>query len=66
MLASIAGAPIARKLGGQRFYGHFLQRYNEAIALDYVIPFRVLPPARDSGFFVRVQQMLRGRCGDRW
>ena len=34
---------------GQSWYVQVLHRYNEAIALDYVIPFRVIMPAARSG-----------------
>ena len=34
---------------GQAWYVQVLHRYNEAIALDYVIPFRVIMPAAKSG-----------------
>ncbi len=33
----------------QAWYVQVLRRYNEAIALDYVIPFRVITPAEKSG-----------------
>ncbi len=58
----------------QAYYVQILQRYNEAIALDYVIPFRVLTPEKQgsgdtdpvhhlnlAGFVNRVQGMLRAR-----
>lgn len=31
------------------FYGQVLRKANEAIALDYIVPFRVLHPAQSSG-----------------
>jgi hypothetical protein len=34
---------------GQAWYVQVLHRYNEAIALDYVIPFRVIMPAAKGG-----------------
>jgi hypothetical protein len=34
---------------GQAWYVQVLHRYNEAIALDYVIPFRVIMPASKGG-----------------
>lgn len=62
------------------WYVQVLHRYNEAIALDYVIPFRVITPAPrqgqagDSndpvltinlgGFRARVEEMLRARRQD--
>lgn len=64
----------------QAWYVQILQRYNEAIALDYVIPFRVLTPeARPGGgpessdpvhainlggFVGRVQSMIAQRAKD--
>lgn len=63
----------------QAWYYQILQRYNEAIALDYVIPFRVITPAPRGGdpasgdpvhainlgsFTARVQAMLRARRVD--
>lgn len=63
----------------QAWYVQVLQRYNEAIALDYVVPFRVITPAPRGGdagsndpvhtvnlasFSARVQQMLRARRTD--
>ncbi len=63
----------------QAWYVQILQRYNEAIALDYVIPFRVITPAPRGGdsasndpvhtinlasFSSRVQAMLRARRVD--
>jgi hypothetical protein len=63
----------------QAWYYQMLQRYNEAIALDYIVPFRVITPAPKGGdpssgdpvhtinlssFSARVQQMLRARRSD--
>ena len=64
----------------QVWYCQLLHRYNEAIALDYVIPFRVLTPAPNSssnpeagdplmnmdlgGFSAEVRGMLRKRRRD--
>jgi hypothetical protein len=63
----------------QAWYYQILHRYNEAIALDYVIPFRVITPAPRGGdaqsadpvhtinlsnFTARVQAMLRARRTD--
>jgi len=64
----------------QAWYCQVLHRYNEAIALDYVVPFRVLTPAPSSssnpeagdplmnmdlgGFSSQVQSMLRKRRRD--
>lgn len=63
----------------QAWYTQILHRYNEAIALDYVIPFRVITPAPRGGdsqsadpvhtinlsnFSARVQAMLRARRTD--
>lgn len=63
----------------QAWYVQVLMRYNEAIALDYVVPFRVVTPAPKGGdsasgdpvhtinlsnFTSRVQQMLRARRTD--
>jgi hypothetical protein len=63
----------------QAWYVQILLRYNEAIALDYVIPFRVLTPEPRggdpasgdpvhsinlSGFSARVQAMVRARRTD--
>lgn len=63
----------------QAWYVQILHRYNEAIALDYVIPFRVITPAPRGGdaqssdpihtinlasFTSRVQAMLRARRVD--
>lgn len=63
----------------QAWYVQILQRYNEAVALDYVIPFRVITPAPRGGdaqssdpvhtinlgnFTSRVQAMLRARRSD--
>ena len=60
----------------QAWYVQILMRYNEAVALDYVIPFRVITPAPRGGdsassdpvhtinlsnFTGRVQSMLRAR-----
>jgi hypothetical protein len=63
----------------QAWYYQILQRYNEAIALDYVVPFRVLTPAARGGdgqsgdpvhtinlssFSARVNAMVRARRVD--
>lgn len=63
----------------QAWYVQILHRYNEAIALDYVVPFRVVTPAPRGGdsassdpvhtinlsnFSARVQQMIRARRTD--
>ena len=63
----------------QAWYYQILQRYNEAIALDYVVPFRVLTPAARNGdgqsgdpvhtinlssFSARVNAMVRARRVD--
>lgn len=63
----------------QAWYVQILMRYNEAVALDYVIPFRVITPMPRSGdaassdpvhtinlgnFTARVQAMLRARRSD--
>lgn len=63
----------------QAWYVQILHRYNEAIALDYIIPFRVITPAPRGGdqqssdpvhtinlssFSSRVQSMLRARRTD--
>lgn len=63
----------------QAWYVQVLMRYNEAIVLDYVVPFRVITPAPRGGdaqsgdpvhtinlssFSSRVQQMLRARRSD--
>ena len=63
----------------QAWYVQILQRYNEAIALDYVVPFRVITPAPRGGdgqsadpvhtinlsnFSARVQAMVRARRTD--
>lgn len=45
------GWGIPRVMGNfkQAWYIQVLKRYNEAIALDYIIPFRVITPALTSG-----------------
>jgi len=63
----------------QAWYYQILQRYNEAVALDYVIPFRVITPAPRGGdgqssdpvhtinlssFSARVNAMIRARRTD--
>lgn len=63
----------------QAWYVQILHRYNEAVALDYVIPFRVITPAPRGGdgqsgdpvhtinlssFSARVQSMIRARRTD--
>lgn len=63
----------------QAWYYQILHRYNEAVALDYVIPFRVITPAPRGGdaqssdpvhtinlsnFSARVNSMLRARRTD--
>jgi len=63
----------------QAWYYQILHRYNEAVALDYVIPFRVITPAPRGGdaqssdpvhtinlsnFTARVNSMLRARRTD--
>jgi hypothetical protein len=75
------GWGISRVLANfrQAWYYQILHRYNEAIALDYVIPFRVITPAPRGGdaqsadpvhtinlsnFSARVQAMLRARRTD--
>lgn len=76
------GWGISRVLANfrQAWYVQVLHRYNEAIALDYVIPFRVITPQPRPGqggevndpvlsinmgsFTARVQQMLRKRRQD--
>jgi len=75
------GWGISRVLANfrQAWYVQILHRYNEAVALDYVIPFRVITPAPRGGdgqssdpvhtinlssFTARVQAMLRARRTD--
>lgn len=76
------GWGISRMLSNfrQAWYVQVLHRYNEAIALDYVIPFRVITPApgpggtdqaRDvllnlnaGGYMSQIQRMLRQRRRD--
>ncbi len=75
------GWGISRVLANfrQAYYVQVLHRYNEAIALDYVIPFRVITPVPKSGpaelgdpaltmdlggFVNRVDRMLRRRRSD--
>lgn len=75
------GWGISRVLSNfrQAWYVQILHRYNEAIALDYVIPFRVITPMPRGGdsqsadpvhtinlsnFSARVQAMLRARRTD--
>lgn len=75
------GWGISRVLANfrQAWYVQILHRYNEAVALDYVIPFRVITPAPRGGdaassdpvhtinlsnFSARVQAMLRARRAD--
>jgi hypothetical protein len=71
------GWGISRVLSNfrQAWYVQVLHRYNEAIALDYVIPFRLITPApgpgsadqaRDAllnlnmgGYMPQIQRMLR-------
>ncbi len=63
----------------QAWYYQILQRYNEAIALDYIIPFRVITPQPRGGdgqsadpvhtinlssFTARVNSMIRARRTD--
>lgn len=64
----------------QAWYFQILHRYNEAIALDYVVPFRVITPMPRAGgdaassdpvhsinlsnFSARVSQMIRARRSD--
>lgn len=63
----------------QAYYVQIMHRYNEAIALDYVVPFRVLTPMPRGGdaqssdpvhtinlssFSARVQTMIRARRTD--
>jgi hypothetical protein len=63
----------------QAWYYQILQRYNEAIALDYIVPFRVLTPGNRGGdaqsgdpvhtinlgsFAARVSAMVRARRTD--
>ncbi|NDD53126.1 hypothetical protein EBZ39_04465 [bacterium] len=63
----------------QAWYAQILHRYNEAIALDYIVPFRVITPAPKGGdaasgdpvhtinlssFQSRVSAMLRARRSD--
>ena len=75
------GWGISRVLANfrQAWYVQILQRYNEAVALDYVIPFRVITPAPRGGdpasgdpvhsinlssFSARVSSMIRARRSD--
>lgn len=75
------GWGISRVLANfrQAWYVQILQRYNEAIALDYVVPFRVITPQPKGGdgqtsdpvhmvnlsnFAARVQSMIRARRTD--
>ena len=69
------GWGISRMLSSfaQAWYCQILKRYNEALALDYVVPFRVITPAagrssreadpllhmNTSNFVSRVNQMIR-------
>lgn len=75
------GWGISRVLANfrQAWYYQILHRYNEAVALDYVIPFRVITPAPRGGdgqssdpvhtinlssFTARVNAMIRARRTD--
>ena len=75
------GWGISRVLANfrQAWYVQILQRYNEAVALDYVIPFRVITPSPRGGdpasgdpvhsinlssFSARVSSMIRARRSD--
>jgi len=69
------GIPATLTNFGIAYYAMVLNKYNEAIALDYVMPFRVITPELKGGpteqegvfkmgvsiFVRRVQQMVTGR-----
>ncbi len=58
------GIPLALSNFKQGFYIQTLKRYNEALALDYIVPWRVISPDRPSGPSGRVDPLLHANMGD--
>ena len=57
------GIPLALSNFKQGFYVQTLKRYNEAIALDYVVPWRIITPGRPSGPTGQVDPALHANLG---
>lgn len=58
------GIPLALSNFKQGFYVQVLKRYNEALALDYIVPWRVVTPGRPAGPAGRVDPLLHANMGD--
>jgi hypothetical protein len=49
---------------GQAWYTQVLKRYNEALAQDYVVPFRVITPGSKGGSVPQADPLLSVNLGD--
>lgn len=49
---------------GQAWYTQVLKRYNEALAQDYVVPFRVITPGSKGGSVPQADPLLSTNLGD--
>lgn len=58
------GLPRAISNFKQGFYIQVLKRYNEALALDYIVPWRVVTPDRPSGPSGKVDPLLHANMAD--
>lgn len=58
------GIPRALSNFKQGFYIQVLKRYNEALALDYIVPWRVVSPGRPPGPQGKVDPLLNANLGD--
>lgn len=58
------GIPRALSNFKQGFYIQVLKRYNEALALDYIVPWRVITPAMPPGPLGKVDPLLHANLGD--
>lgn len=58
------GIPRALSVFKQGFYIQVLKRYNEALAMDYIVPWRVVTPGRPAGPAGKVDPLLHANLGD--
>jgi hypothetical protein len=58
------GIPRALSNFKQGFYIQVLKRYNEALAMDYIVPWRVVTPGRPGGPQGKVDPLLNANLGN--